>query len=122
MVYTPEAFRLIQIIINGVEVDARPIAWNEPDTDGTGRNKEGESIQAVEYITTCPHCSQGLQFHGIDIVVIGGIYYVKCTSCGAGDMTANEDHREDPYYIEYNEIPFIDPIEAGILVIDRMVN
>ena len=120
MVFTPEAFRLIQVGIDNIEVDARPVEWNEEDYDGTGHNRDGETIIPTAYMTTCPHCSQGIRFTVEDIIVIQTMYHVICPECNAGHIEQHDKHEKS--YVVYEEIPFIDPIEAGMLIIDRMID
>jgi len=112
MVFTSEAFRLMQIQIGKASIDARPIEWNEEDWDGTGHNKDGDSIQPTHYMTVCPHCSQGFKFHVDDIKVVDILFHVRCTECGVGEVDDYKEEEDVPYV----EIPFIDPIEVGVLM------
>jgi len=84
MVFTPTAFALIDIMVDNIGVDARPIEWNEPDEDGTGHGKSGNPIIPTRYLSVCPHCGQSFEFNASDILVFNDQKCVGCSSCDVG--------------------------------------
>ena len=70
-------YSLYQILIDGVEVNARPIAWSSEMVDGEGHDSAGNLVVPTEYETACPHCGQMVHFSA-------GLSGVKCAECGRG--------------------------------------
>lgn len=73
------AYDLLDVKVNGVPTTARPIAWSEQDTIGTGKTGDGNDIKAVEFMTTCNKCAQLIKF---DIKsAIDSMMDIKCKAC-----------------------------------------
>jgi hypothetical protein len=104
---TPEHFALIMVDIGGVTVEARPYEW---DYDG-----DGNPIVAMAYRTTCPHCSQLIEFNVHDLHDM--MFY--CNECNKGkdmwtqknnEMLINKSYDDEPIIFD-----LIEPIKSGLM-------
>ncbi len=107
---TPEPFMLIKINIDGVEIEARPHEWKHDDG--------GNPIAAVAYRTTCPHCSQLVEFRADDLRDMA----IYCTECGRGKdkwdvkndaMLMEKSYPDSDPGLRSGEL--IEPIMAGLM-------
>ncbi len=86
------------------------------------RPYEFEGDKATKYMTTCPHCSQLIQFDAAEAKNLNGLKFVMCRECGAGAVkeTINKElvskqtvEEEIPEF----EDPFVNPLESGLLTV-----
>lgn len=92
-------FDLFFVNIGDQLVSSRPIEW------------VGET--PTRFVTTCPHCSQLVDFVVSQLVDLGGEHkHIKCVSCGVGTASSPEPTPEPPAtagtVLPFN--PFTDPI------------
>ena len=94
-------YDLINIVVNGSDTQARPTAW------------EGDfnSLRPVRFQTTCPKCSQLIDFGINDI----NDNVVICKICIGG---IEEKSKESQQISVVTKTEIIDPIEAGLFPID----
>lgn len=124
------AYDLIEVNVGSHTIAARPIEWDGKDYDGAGNGENGQQINAIVFMTTCPACAQLVQFNKTDIYTADdkSINNVRCTSCNLGrnptpspddihDLVVVLDEPEQPSDDEADSAPsadiFIDPILSG---------
>jgi len=97
MVDVKTPYDLKPIVIKGVTIMARPVAWDRPMIDNEGHVEKDVFAEATEYETACPHCGQLVRFSAAK-------EQIKCPECKAGEDV----------YVEKFESPFIDPGEYAV--------
>lgn len=104
-------FDLKAVRIGKETVHARPIAWDREDADGAGNDSNGVPMSAVRFTTTCPSCSQLVEFGTNDVFTgkDGTPNNVVCISCQAG-VEHTPDKQVAIVKIVEAKSPFADPI------------
>jgi hypothetical protein len=126
-------YDLIDVIVSGGEVQARPIAWDGEDVDGQGHDAQGRQLLATRYHTTCPKCGQLVEFETDNIAWVPASGnspasgHVNCVFCGPEVVKANPTPLPPappatPVLIEkpIQPGPIIDPIVAGLFSLDLL--
>ena len=76
-----DCYKNILVTINKVSLMARPIQWDKPDHTGQGKAKDGSDIIATNYITTCPKCSNLINFTIDDTNIFNDTNHIGCKNC-----------------------------------------
>ena len=113
------AYDLIYVTVGDQQLGARPTVWDGKDETGFGQTIEGQPVEAVEWITTCPGCA--------DLVnVIKDKLYIssddtklcfKCPTCETGKKFKEFqflDEEEKAKKAVEIVTAFIDPIKEGL--------
>lgn len=102
-------YSLRPVLVDGVEMLARPISWAGLDQDGFGHNDDGSDVVATGFHTTCPHCSSLIEFNLQDIVVASDGENVTCRDCGRGQSGVSLLKSTVPV-----SVTLVDPIALGL--------
>ena len=117
------AYGLLNIIIKGQTVAARPIEWDKPDHTGHGQGRDGVELNPTKYVTTCPHCSQLLMFSPTELYISNNMpLNLMCTECGVGGPKSQNQTSPDMSMTAPDNEPIVvfrDPIAEGLLSTDN---
>lgn len=108
------AYELRKVLVNGVEVLARPVQWDGKDYNGHGVDRNGKQIGAIAYTSTCPKCSQLMQFTIPEILKNkDGNEYVICNICKGSTTPPKPELKQQPKEPEFPK--FSDPKDIAKL-------
>lgn len=117
---TEGPYDLLPVIIAKEKLYTRPIDFTMDDLGAT---------HATKYNSTCPKCSQLIEFTPSDVYQLGKDYYVSgCKDCpvpagctkACGEACAVKQPDVTPL-ITPPSVEFVDPIESKVMSLDGVV-
>lgn len=102
------AYDLIKVYVTNKPVEARPVQWDGKDFTGQGVDKDGNDINAIAYITTCPNCGDLIQFMVNSVVKDGDHDTIVCNTCATKKKKVGILHKQvkpenKPEYLDREE-------------------
>lgn len=111
-------FDLKEVRVGTEVLFARPFEWDREHADGNGNDKFGNPILPTKFMTTCPKCSQLINFGPKDIFFsTKGLESIACPGCMAGA----EQAPVAAVVVEKMKVdksPFVDPLAEGLFKTD----
>jgi hypothetical protein len=111
---TQNVFALINIFVGDAPIEARPYEWDDPN----------EPKVALAYRTTCPHCSQLIEFKVVDLR--DGMIF--CAECKKGKAEWELKNNQYLWELSHPVVPLeqipamphlkellLEPIAAGLM-------